>query len=1017
MRFRFPGLTLLAILVGAVAVAQTPTADQLNALKSMPKDQQDSLIQSVLGKGDGTGTKTDSKLSTPETIQPKTDPANELLNKLKKGKTLDDRTLRQLDENPELRPDDTVLIDLTPIDRYRDNSNNPNGANPNGSDNGTNGVGISGIPGITGIPGINGINGTNDVNGANGNTGNDTSVNGTRNNRNVRGSNNNDYGRVKSDVKEAGRQKTDEEKDRIEEKRQLILKNNPYHLNRFGVLELPGLPAIPLAGLTADEAANRLSADPDLRDFTVKVTLLRLQAFDEQALKPFGYDLFEGVPSTFAPVSDIQVPVDYVVGPGDTMNVQLYGNEPATYTLTVGRDGRINFPKLGPIMVSGMSFDRARVTIEQRVTQQLIGSRVSVTMGDLRSIRVFVVGDAEKPGSYTVSGLSTMTNALFVSGGVKKIGSLRKIELRRNGRLITVLDLYDLLLHGNTNSDQQLMPGDVIFIPPIGDTVSVYGAVRRPAIYELKSEKNVEQVIDIAGGLVPDADAKQAQLERIQPSRLREMRNIDLTSSAGRSAELANGDKLRVPAIRPTLENSVMLSGYVFRPGSFEYHPGLRLSDILPSFDELRPNADRHYIMVRREIPPEEKVEVISADLERALRARGSAADPELQPRDKIFVFDLSASRERVVAPVIRDLELQGTPDQPAQIVNIGGKVNAPGRYPLEPGMHVSDLIRAGGSLEDSAYGGEAELTRYEIVNGNARQTELIPINLAAVRRGDAGANVQLKPYDVLLIKVTPQWEEPGNIILAGEVRFPGKYPIHRGETLSSVLRRAGGFTDLAFVDGAVYIREELKQRERDQIEILANRLQGDLTSLSLSVVSSSTISGNANGAAGGAQALAIGQQLMTQLRQLKPIGRLVIDLNRVMKGRPGQSEDVLVRDGDKLLIPKQTQEILILGEVQSPTSHVFQAGLTRDDYLAKSGGITQKADRKRIYVVRANGDVVSGERTGGWFRRSHSTEIRPGDTIIVPLDTERVRALPLWQAITTIIYNLTVGALVIRTL
>jgi polysaccharide export outer membrane protein len=1013
MRFKLLKFTLIALLMGTAAIAQTPTADQLNALKSIPKDQQDALIQSVLGKSDGAGTKTDSKLNTPETVQPKTDQSNELLNKLKKGKTLDDRILRQPDEDPELRADDTILIDLTPIDRYRDpNSNYPNGSNLPGNDSGANGIGANGVNGLNGLNGINGVNGSG---AADGSGANDAGGNGSRSNRGARGNNYNDYGRVKPDIKAETNPKTDEQKERIEEKRQLILRNNPYHLNRFGVLELPGLPAIPLAGLTAEEAANRLSADPDLRDFTVKVTLLRLQSFDEQALKPFGYDLFEGVPSTFAPVSDIQVPMDYVVGPGDRLNVQLYGNEPATYVLTVGRDGRINFPKLGPIVVSGMSFDRARAVIEDRVKQQLIGSRVSVTMGDLRSIRVFVLGEAEKPGSYTVSGLSTMTNALFVSGGVKKIGSLRKIELRRNGRLVTVLDLYDLLLHGDTSADQQLLPGDVIFIPPIGDIVSVYGAVRRPAIYELKSEKRVEQVIDVAGGLLPDADAKQAQLERIQPSRLREMRNIDLTSTAGRTAELVNGDKLRVPAIRPTLENSVVLTGYVFRQGSFEYRDGLRLSDILPSFDELRPNADRHYIMVRREIPPEEKVEVISADLERALGARGSAADPELRPRDKIFVFDLSASRERVVAPVIRDLELQGTPEQPAQLVSIAGKVHAPGRYPLEPAMHVSDLIRAGGSLEDSAYGGEAELTRYEIVNGSARQTELIPINLAAVRRGDPAADLQLKPYDVLLIKVTPQWEEPGNIILAGEVRFPGKYPIHRGETLSSVLRRAGGFTDLAFIEGAVYIREELKQRERDQLDILANRLQSDLTSLSLEVVSSSTLANNGNGAAGGAQALAIGQQLMTQLRQLKPVGRLVIDVNRVVKGRPGMSEDVLVRDGDKLLIPKRTQEILILGEVQSPTSHVFEPGLTRDDYIAKSGGITQKADRKRIYVVRANGDVVSGERRRGWFRRSQSFEIQPGDTIIVPLDTERVRALPLWQAVTTIIYNLTLGIYAIR--
>ena len=194
-----------------------------------------------------------------------------------------------------------------------------------------------------------------------------------------------------------------------------------------------------------------------------------------------------------------------------------------------------------------MTFDAARAAIEQRVAQQMIGTRVSVTMGDLRSIRVFVLGDAEKPGSYTVSGLSTMTNALFVSGGVKKIGSLRNIELKRNGRLVTTLDLYDLLLRGDTSGDRQLLPGDVIFIPPIGDIVSVDGAVRRPAIYELKREKTVAQAVEIAGGLLPDADEKLGQLERILPSRLREMHNIDLTAAAGRSTELANGDKMKDP--------------------------------------------------------------------------------------------------------------------------------------------------------------------------------------------------------------------------------------------------------------------------------------------------------------------------------------------------------------------------------------------------------------------------------------------------------------------------------------
>jgi polysaccharide export outer membrane protein len=964
--------------MGLAASGQTPTPDQLQALKeSLTPDQQNSILQGI--KGNGTGKTTEPKLKTPETVRPSTDLSESA------KKTRDGRILRQSDEDPELRADDTVMIEITSVDDIC-NRNRASAQNYNEKVNN----------GASGNAGTNGENGTGGVTGA-------------KDNSPYIGF---DFSRCRLPPTT----RTDQEKAAVSEFQKRILSNNPYKLNRFGVLEIPGLPAIPVAGLTASEATKRLGLDPDLIDYFVRLTLLRLQPFDQEALKPFGYDLFEGVPSTFAPVSDIQVPIDYIVGPGDTLNIQLYGNEPASYELTVERDGRIKFPKLGPIMVSGMTFDAARETIEQRVAKQLIGSRVSVTMGNLRSIRVFVLGEAEKPGSYTVSGLSTMTNALFVSGGVKKIGTLRNIELKRNGRLITTLDLYDLLLHGDTSGDRQLLPGDVIFIPPIGNIVSVYGAVRRPAIYELKSEKTAEQAIGLAGGLLPDADAKLGQLERILPSRLREMQNVDLSAVVGRATALENGDKLRVPEIRPQLENSVVLAGYVYRPGQFEYHAGLRLSDVLTSFDELKPEADIHYIMIRREVPPEERIEVISTDLARALAAPGTAADPELHPRDQIIVFNLSSGRARILEPIIRDLELQATPEKPEQVVSIDGRVKVPGRYPLEPAMHVSDLIRAGGSLEDSAYRGQAELTRYAVIDGDARQTELIQVNLAAIKRGDPGADLPLKPYDILVIKPIPSWMEPGNIELSGEVRFPGIYPIHQGETLHSVLERAGGFTDAAFPYGAVFIREELKKREKEQLEVLGNRLQSDLAALSLQAIAGSAATSNATGGAAAAQSLAIGQQLLAQLRETKPVGRLVINVEGVLKGRIGGLSDVLVRNGDKLLVPKRTQEITILGEVQAPTSHVYQPGLTRNDYIAKSGGATQKADQKRIYVVRANGDVIANSRSG-WFRRTQSIEMRPGDTIVVPLDTERIRALPLWQAVTQIMYNLSIAVLAIHSL
>jgi polysaccharide export outer membrane protein len=988
------GAASLLILIGALAGAQSPTQDPLSLLKNLTQEQQDALMQSVLGGKDGTNRKTDSELKTPETVERKNDRTGGVDRETNPDKTIDGRMLRKSDEDPELRAGDSVLIDLTPVEFALKGGTAiaPAGA-------GTSAAAAVGATGATGTPSAAVTNASSALNG----------INDANSNKKI--SEGSDFGRLQIDP----RPKTIDQATQSATMRDRILKGNPYTLNHFGVLEIPGIPSIPLAGLTAEEATRRLSADPDLRDYTVKLTLLRLEPLDDQGAKPFGYDLFEGVPSTFAPVKDIQVPVDYVVGPGDTINIQLYGNETASYSLTVGRDGRIKFPKLGPISVSGMGFDAARAALEQRVAHQMIGTQVSVTMGDLRSIRVFVLGEAAKPGSYTVSGLSTMTNALFVSGGVKTIGSLRNIQLKRNGHLVSVLDLYDLLLHGDTSGDRQLMAGDVIFIPPIGVTTTVYGAVRRPAIYELKKEKTAEQLVEIAGGLSPDADATLAQLERIDSSRLREMRNIDLNSSAGRNTEITNGDKLRVPAIRPTLENSVELSGNVYRPGAFQYREGLRLTDVLGSFDELRPNTDRHYIMIRREVPPEEKIEVISADLERALSARGSAADPQLRARDRIIVFDLTANRARTVAPILEDLQLQASATKPAQLVVIGGEIREPGRYPLEPAMHISDLIRAGGSLEDSAYTGEAELTRYEVVDGKERQTDLLDVNLAAIRRNEPGADLELKPYDFLVIKKTPQWETPGTITLAGELRHPGKFPIHHGETLSSALKRAGGLTDIAFDEGAIFIREELKQREKDQLEMLSNRLQSDLAALSLEAVSTSAVtSGGGGGGGSAAQALAIGQQLIQQLRNTKPVGRLVVDLHQVVNGRPGGPGDVLLRNGDMLLIPKKNQEITVLGEVQSPTSHIYRAGLSREDYIAKSGGATQKADRKRIYIVRANGDVVSGGRTG-WFRRSRSVDIRPGDTIVVPLDTERVAALPLWTSVTTILYNLAIAILAIH--
>jgi protein involved in polysaccharide export with SLBB domain len=598
-----------------------------------------------------------------------------------------------------------------------------------------------------------------------------------------------------------------------------------------------------------------------------------------------------------------------------------------------------------------------------------------------------------------------MTAALFASGGVKPIGSLRDIQLKRQGAVVRHLDLYDLLIRGDTGDDAKLLPGDVIFIPPVGPTATVDGEVKRPAIYEFKGGANTVDLLQIAGGLTPEADATRSSLTSIDAQSRRIVVDVNLAETAGRTQPLRNGDILRIARLRPQIDSGVSLDGFVHRPGVVAWHEGLRLSDVIGSVDELRPNADQHYILIRRESGPDRRIDVLSTDLTSALAGRGSTADTVLMPRDQITVFDLAPGRERIIKPLLDELRLQSALSRPTQVVRIEGRVKVPGEYPLEPGMKVSDLLRAGGNLEAAAFGGRAELARYRIADSGTRQTELIEIDLAAVLRGESTADVNLQAFDYLLIKETPDWTDQESVVFTGEVRFPGVYPIRRGETLHQVLDRAGGLTSLAFPRGSAFTREELKEREQKQLDLLSDRLQTDLASLSLQAAAANQ--------AGASQALTAGQLILQQLRQSKAVGRLVIDLDSIITSEPGSARDVVLKNGDKLVVPKQKQEVTVIGEVQSVTSHFYDRSLTRDDYVALSGGMTRKADKAKIYVVRADGSVVAEQRS--LFRRSYDVAMQPGDTIVVPLDTERIPKLPFWQAITQIIYYLAVSVAAIN--
>jgi protein involved in polysaccharide export with SLBB domain len=791
-----------------------------------------------------------------------------------------------------------------------------------------------------------------------------------------------------------------------------LLGQHAYRLDRQGILQLPGIADVPLSGLTAAEMSIRLAAETRLAPLLIEVSLLPVEPFGVEALQPFGYALFEGEQNVFdlEPAAYAPIPRDYVIGPGDELKVQLYGNENYEVTLTVNQDGTINFPKVGPRPVAGLTFGELKEEIESRVSDQLIGTRAAVTMAAIRSIRIFVVGEVKQPGAYTVSGLSRISNVLFRSGGISSVGSLRRIQLKRNGQLIRELDLYDLLLNGDTANDAQLQSGDVVLVPTIGATVGLLGEIKRPAIYELRQRTTVAEAITLAGGLLPTADPRAIQLERVDTGGRRKVRGLDLPGTDDGAMAVQSGDLIRIPAVPEELDGAVYLSGHVLRPGAYQWRQGITVTDLLPTDVALKPRADLGYVLIRRVHGADRQAEVLSADLAAALQAPKSAADVPLQPRDRVTVFELGISRGAAIQDLLEELGTQATNDRPLQVVKIGGQVRAPGSYPLEPGMRVSDLLRAGGGLSGAAYAVDAELTRYAIGPAGARQTEVIDIDLAAIRAGQPDSDLPLAAYDSVNIKEIPEWETQLEIEIGGEVRFPGVYTARRGETLGVVLQRAGGLTDLAFPQGSIFTRKTLREREKQQLETLATRLESDLARLALSATAASAAQVGGRGPSGdaGAQALGIGQSLLQQLRESEPTGRLVIDLEKIIADTGNTRYDILVRDGDRLLVPPRTQEVTVLGEVQYATSHLYTPAFDRDEYIRRSGGLNVNADSDRVYVVRANGSVMA-ESEARWFSRGGG-EIQPGDTIIAPLDTDRLPQIAQWASITQIIYNLAIA-------
>lgn len=615
------------------------------------------------------------------------------------------------------------------------------------------------------------------------------------------------------------------------------------------------------------------------------------------ALSPFGYDVFAGVPTTFAPATDVPIPVEYKLGPGDTINILLSGQINRTLNLTINRAGMINAPEIGVMTLSGLTFSAASQLITDTITQKNIGLSVHVTLGELRSVRVFILGEANRPGSYTVSALSTLTNALFVSGGIKPSGSLRTIQLKRAGKVVTEFDLYELLVHGNNQNDVRIMAGDVIFIPPVGKTISVAGEVNREAIFELKHETTMADIEVLFGGYKPTAFRKKTKIERIDGLGARTVKDIDVSDAKGRSHLLRNGDIIKIPSVLDESNNIITLAGHVYRPGDYAFQAGMNLNDIVSDASHFLANIDLDYALIKEESEYDKSVVFRQFSVRELL----SGTPIEISANATVYFFDATEDRSQILEESLTQLAYQVNLANTAQTISVNGAVKFPGVYPFVSSMTVKQALDAAGSLEVDATKQFAVLLTYNdqeqyiptILNLETPEDLAVTLNAAGAlylftKTGDRME--ELEPLMDLLQTSASKATGDSVITIEGEVKFPGVYPYTPGFTINALITAAGGLKTSAYLG------------ETEISRLVLNKQQGFI-------------------------------------RNIVPINLAAALENKTMALQP--KDVVLIKR-----IPDWEEEeyIDLIGEFKFPGRYLIQKGETLAQIIARAGGLTKMA-------------------------------------------------------------------------
>ena len=674
-----------------------------------------------------------------------------------------------------------------------------------------------------------------------------------------------------------------------------------------------------------------------------------IEATTGQQVPIYGAALFAGVPSTFAPVENIPVTPDYVIGPGDQIRLQIYGQVNQQGSYLVDRNGQISIPQLGSVQVAGVPYADLSNFLRSQLARVYRNFDLNVNLGQLRSIQVFVVGQARRPGSYTISSLSTLLNALFASGGPSAQGSLRDIQVRRGAETIVHFDLYDLLLKGDKSKDVRLLPGDVLFIPPVGPQVALLGSVNNSAVYELRGETQVQQLLQLTGGVSSVAAGTKIRLERVDRHEMRSIVQLDDAQLA--QTMLKNGDIVTIRSIVDRFKNAVILRGNVANPGRYMWHPGMRITDLIPDKEML---ITRDYWLKRGQL-------AISEPVEMTARPTGSEGSLQISSSPAAGTGATGGSSGAARA----NTSASGGGSSVAAALSAGDSLFAP----------RTDVLLSAPDIDWS----------YAVVERQDPEdlkTQLIPFNLGkAILEGDATQNPELLANDVVTVFSTadirvPTLQQTRFVRLEGEFVGAGVYSVKPGETLRQLVLRAGGFTSDAYLYASEFTRQSTKRVERQRLNDYADQLDAQVSTVTAGNSSralSDRDAAAAESAATGARAA------VNRLRQLQPVGRIVLRLKPDSEGVNSLPEMAL-EDGDRFIVPKIPSNVYVEGQVYSANAFVFEPGRRTAAYLKLAGGPDREADRTRSFVLRADGSVLS--RQYGNF--DHAL-IYPGDTIVVP--------------------------------